>query len=112
LEASRKKYPPGTIVEGKIKSVVAFGLFVEVEPGFEGLVHISQIPDGRTVKLEDIYKVGDVIKTVILKIEPNNKRISLSVKDFDSAQEKADIAKYMKSDEPSSGSLGSFFNRS
>lgn len=112
LEALRKKYPPGTIVEGKIKSVVAFGLFVEVEPGFEGLVHISQIPDGRTVKLEDIYKVGDVIKTVILKIEPNNKRISLSVKDFDSAQEKADIAKYMKSDEPSSGSLGSFFNRS
>ncbi|GBF50708.1 30S ribosomal protein S1 [Leptospira ryugenii] len=110
-EALRKKYPPGTLVEGKVKSIVSFGVFVEVEPGYEGLVHISEIPDGRNIKLEDLYKVGDQVRTVVVKIEPNNKKISLSIKDFDKAVEREEMAKYMKEDnQPSRESIGSFVN--
>lgn len=94
-EALRKKYPPGTLVEGRVKSIVSFGVFVEVEPGYEGLVHISEIPDGRNIKLEDLYKVGESVRTVVVKIEPNNKKISLSIKDFDKAVEREEMAKYI-----------------
>lgn len=110
-EALRKKYPPGTLVEGRVKSIVSFGVFVEVEPGYEGLVHISEIPDGRNIKLEDLYKVGDSVRTVVVKIEPNNKKISLSIKDFDKAVEREEMAKYTKEDnQPSRESIGSFMN--
>jgi small subunit ribosomal protein S1 len=111
-EVLRKKYPSGTIVEGKIKSIVQFGLFLEIEPGYEGLIHISQIPNGKTINLEDEFKVGDIVKAVILKIEADSKKISLSIKDFDKALEKEEFSRYMKQDDsPSSGSLGSYFQR-
>ncbi len=111
FEGLRKKYPPGTLVEGKVKSLVNFGVFVEIEPGYEGLVHISEIPDGRNANLEELFKVGETIKTVVVKIEPNNKKISLSIKDFDKAVEREEMAKYIKEDgSPSRESIGSFMN--
>lgn len=111
FETIKKKYPVGVIITGKIKSVVSFGIFVELEPGYEGLVHVSQIPDGKNIKLEDIYKPGEMIKAVILKIEPDSKKISLSIKDFDKALEKEEMSRYIKQDDsPSHGTLGSFIN--
>lgn len=110
-EVLRKKYPVGTIVEGKIKSVVSFGIFIEIEPGYEGLAHISQIPDSKNVKLEEMYAVGDSVNAVILKIESELKKISLSVKDYDRVKEREEMAKYIKSDDsPSSESLSSILN--
>jgi len=111
FELIKKKYPVGVIITGKIKSVVAFGIFVELEPGYEGLVHVSQIPDGKNIKLDEIYKPGEVIKAVVLKIEPDSKKISLSIKDFDKALEKEEMSRYLKQDDsPSHGTLGSFVN--
>ncbi len=111
-EALRKKYPVGCIIEGKIKSVVSFGIFLELEPGYEGLVHVSQIKIGReVVNLEETFKVGDISKAVVLKIDVENKKISLSIKDFDKALERDEISKYLKTDSsPSSESLGSFLS--
>ncbi|MCB1189343.1 MAG: 30S ribosomal protein S1 [Leptospiraceae bacterium] len=110
-ELLRKKYPSGTIVEGKIKSVVSFGIFIEIEPGYEGLVHVSQIPESKDIKLEEIYRVGEPIKAVILKIESELKKISLSIKDYDRVREREEMAKYIKSDDsPSSESLSSLIN--
>jgi len=110
-EALKKKYPPGTLVEGKIKSIVSFGVFVEVEPGFEGLVHISEIPPDRTNQLEEYYPIGAIVKTAVLKIDSNSKKISLSIKDHDKAVEREEMAKYIKDDgEVSRESLGSFMN--
>ncbi|MCB1156594.1 MAG: 30S ribosomal protein S1 [Leptospiraceae bacterium] len=112
-EVLRKKYPPGHILDGKVKSVVSFGVFLEIEPGYEGLVHVSQIPEGKEVNLDENYKVGDVIKAVVLKIEPKNKKISLSIKDYAKALEREEMSKYIKSDDsPSSESLGSIINSS
>lgn len=111
-EALRKKYPVGSIIEGKIKSVVSFGIFIELEPGFEGLVHVSQIKIGKeVVNLEETFKVGEISKAVVLKIDVDNKKISLSIKDFDKALERDEISKYLKTDSsPSSESLGSFLS--
>ncbi len=111
FESIKKKYPVGVIITGKIKSVVSFGIFVELEPGYEGLVHVSQIPDGKNIKLEELYKPGETIKAVVLKIEPDSKKISLSIKDFDKALEKEEMSRYLKQDDsPSHGTLGSFIN--
>jgi small subunit ribosomal protein S1 len=110
-EQLKKKYPPGTLVEGKIKSIVSFGVFVEVEPGFEGLVHISEIPPDRTNALEEYYPIGAIVKTSVLKIDSNSKKISLSIKDHDKAVEREEMAKYIKDDgEVSRESLGAFMN--
>jgi small subunit ribosomal protein S1 len=74
-------------------------------------VHVSQIPDGKNIKLEEIYKAGETIKAVVLKIEPDSKKISLSIKDFDKALEKEEMSRYLKQDDsPSHGTLGSFIN--
>lgn len=110
-EALKKKYPPGTLVEGKIKSIVSFGVFVEVEPGFEGLVHISEIPPEKSQNLEDYYPVGTEVRTAVLKIDSNSKKISLSIKDHEKAVEREEMAKYIKDDgEVSRESLGAFIN--
>lgn len=110
-EALKKKYPPGSLVEGKIKSIVPFGVFVEVEPGFEGLVHISEVPQDKSQNLEDYFPVGTEVRTAVLKIDSNTKKISLSIKDHDKAVEREEMAKYIKEDdEVSRESIGSFIN--
>ena len=76
-------------------------------------MHVSQLPEGRDSNLEENYPIGEEVKAVILKIEPKTKKISLSIKDFDKALEREEMARYIKSDStPSSGSLGSFIDSS
>lgn len=112
-EIFRNEHPIGTIVEGKVKSIKEFGIFVEVAPGIEGLVHISEVPNGREVNLAELYKPDETIKTAVIKVDVKNKKISLSIKDFDKALEREEMSKYLKtSDAPSRESLGSFLNTS
>jgi 4-hydroxy-3-methylbut-2-enyl diphosphate reductase len=61
--------------------IVSFGAFVELEPGLDGLVHISQIADHRIEKVEDALKVGQEVNVKILSINPEQRRISLSIRD-------------------------------
>ncbi len=78
------RYPKGTRVRGKVISNVAFGCFVELETGVEGLVHASQFSWGkRAVKPLDFPKVGDEIDAVILDIQKDKQRISLSFRELD-----------------------------
>ena len=68
-------------VEGKIVNIMNYGVFIEIEEGIEGLVHISEFSWTKHIKHpSDIYKVGDKVKTVILSIDQDNKKISLGVK--------------------------------
>lgn len=110
-EALRKKYPVGSLVDGKIKSIVPFGIFVEIEPGYEGLVHLSEIPDSKNIKLDEKYKIGEAVQASILKIDVNQKKISLSIKDYDKAVEREEMAKYIGQDNaPAKTSFGSLIN--
>ena len=77
------KYPAGSIVEGKVVRMVPFGAFIELEPGVDGLVHISQIANKHVVKPEDELKIGDVIKVKVLEVNTEAKKISLSKKEAD-----------------------------
>src|SRR5919106_1318749 len=75
------KYPVGTRVQGKVVSITNYGAFVEIEPGIEGLVHISEMSWTKRVQHpSEVVKKGDAVDVVILNIDAENKRISLGLK--------------------------------
>ena len=74
------KYPEGAIVTGRVVRITTFGAFVELEPGIDGLVHISQCAPTRINKVEDAVNVGDEVAVKVLAIDPAAKRISLSIR--------------------------------
>lgn len=79
-DTAASRYPVGTIVEGKVLRLAPFGAFVEIEPGIEGLVHISQLADRHVEKPEDVVKVGDVIPVKVLGVDQEAQRMSLSLR--------------------------------
>jgi 4-hydroxy-3-methylbut-2-enyl diphosphate reductase len=76
-----EKYPEGSVVLGKVARINDFGAFIELEPGLDGLVHISKISHDRVEHPSQVLTVGEEIKAVILSVDQENKRISLSMKD-------------------------------
>src|SRR2546427_633459 len=75
------KYPVGTRVQGKVVSITNYGAFVELEPGIEGLVHISEMSWTRNVQHpSEVVKKGDEVDVLILNVDAENKRISLGLK--------------------------------
>lgn len=75
-----EKYPAGAIITGKVVRITTFGAFVELEPGIDGLIHISQCANTRINKVEDAVNVGDEVTVKVLSIDPEAKRISLSIR--------------------------------
>ncbi len=91
-----EKYTIGSIVEGKIVKLVNFGAFVEVAPGVEGLVHISQISQEHIANPEDVLKEGDSVKVKILDVDTKGKRMSLSIKEAQYKENQGNIQMYEK----------------
>ncbi len=80
-ETLSEKYPPGTKIKGAVKNVTDFGVFVGIEEGIDGLIHVSDISwTQKNVKAQDLYKKGDVIEAVVLNIDPENEKFSLGIK--------------------------------
>jgi len=76
-----EKYPLGTIIEGKIKNITDFGLFIGIDEGIDGLVHISDISWTKRIKHpSEVYKKGDVVQAKVLDIDKENERFSLGIK--------------------------------
>jgi small subunit ribosomal protein S1 len=101
-----RRYRKGEVVTGKITNVTDFGAFVELEEGIEGLVHVSEISREKVEKPSDVLRVGDKVSAVILHIDPQERRIGLSLKGMKEKVEKADIEKYISNQNPTSHSLG------
>jgi (E)-4-hydroxy-3-methyl-but-2-enyl pyrophosphate reductase len=80
--AAGDKYKVGDIVEVKVLRFSNFGAFVELEPGIDGLVHISQISDKRISKPADVLNIGEVVKAKIIDIKTEEKKISLSIREL------------------------------
>ncbi len=96
-----EKYHEGEVIEGKVVRIATFGAFVEIEPGVDGLVHISQLANYRVDKPENVVSVDQVVKVKILGIDSEQKRISLSIRE---AQEDVDaqaVAEYLEKQEQS-----------
>ena len=78
-EGAAEKYPRGVMVQGKVTKLMEFGAFVELEPGIEGLIHISELSPTRVRRVADIVKPGQEVEVRILKVEPEVKKMALSL---------------------------------
>ncbi|MHB8124176.1 MAG: bifunctional 4-hydroxy-3-methylbut-2-enyl diphosphate reductase/30S ribosomal protein S1 [Desulfitobacteriaceae bacterium] len=75
-----EKYSVGSIVNGKVVRIANFGAFVQLEDGVDALVHISQLANRRIVKVDEVVKVGDMVSAKVIECKPEEKRISLSIR--------------------------------
>ncbi len=97
------RYPTGKLVEGKVVRLAPFGAFVELEPGIDGLVHISQLADRRIANCSEVVSAGDQVKAKVVGVDPEKKRISLSMKDIVDDAAKSEIQEMLdnqNTDEP------------
>ncbi|MDO9565239.1 MAG: 30S ribosomal protein S1 [Candidatus Desulfaltia sp.] len=79
-----EKYPVGTTIEGKVKNITDFGLFIGIDEGIDGLVHISDISWTKRIKHpSELYNKGDIIQALVLDIEKDNERFSLGIKQLE-----------------------------
>ena len=80
-ETLHDKFPIGAVVEGKVRNLTDFGAFIEIEEGIDGLVHVSNLSWTKRVKHpSEVLKKGDRVKAIVLAIEPDQRRLSLGVK--------------------------------
>jgi small subunit ribosomal protein S1 len=76
-----EKYPVGTVVTGKVRNIAEFGAFVEIEDGFDGLVHVGDVSwTGRVKNPHEVFKKGEPVTAKVLRIDPENRRVSLGIK--------------------------------
>jgi small subunit ribosomal protein S1 len=76
-----EKYPVGTVVTGKVRNIAEFGAFIELEDGFDGLVHVSDVSWTERIKNpHEVFKKGEDVTAKVLKIDPENRRVSLGIK--------------------------------
>ena len=95
-EGIAEKVAPGDIVTGKVKRLVPFGAFIEIFPGVEGLVHISQISNKRIGTPHEVLKEGEEVKAKVLDVNEAEHRISLSMRDLieEEAASEEDYSQY------------------
>ncbi len=82
-------YRPGMVIKGQVTKIANFGVFVELESGLEGLLHVSEIADQKIEKPEDVLKVGQDVEVKILRVDTDERKIGLSLKRAQWAQEEA-----------------------
>ncbi|MEJ2689238.1 MAG: 30S ribosomal protein S1 [Deltaproteobacteria bacterium] len=95
-QAAIEKYPIGAKVTGKITNVTDFGIFVELEEGIEGLVHVSEISKDKVNTPVGMYKVGDEIETRVINVSAKDRKIGLSIKALSEDSEQGDFLSYQK----------------
>ncbi|MBN2284414.1 MAG: 30S ribosomal protein S1 [Deltaproteobacteria bacterium] len=105
-EELAEKYGIDAVVSGKVTNVTDFGIFVEIEEGIEGLVHISELSQKRVKSSKDLYTVGDVVSAVIKNIDVENQKVGLSIKDFEASTEDSSQKRYVNNDKKVVSNLG------
>ena len=91
-----EKYPVGNHVKGRIVKITDFGIFLELEEGVEGLIHVSESGVEPPVRAEDVMKADDEVWAKVIKIDSAEKKIALSIKEYNKDQERAEVEKYME----------------
>ncbi len=100
------KYGAGAVVSGKVTNITDFGIFVEIEDGIEGLVHISELSQKRVKSASEIFAVGDEVTATIKSIDSKGRKIRLSIKDYETAAEGPAVHQYLNNRENIGSSLG------
>lgn len=107
-----ERYHVGDVVTGTVRRLVSFGAFVELEPGVEGLVHISQIANRRIGTPQEVLEPGQEVRVKILDVNEEDQRISLSIREAEGDRNRRDVERYNERQGPSTGSgvtLGEMF---
>jgi small subunit ribosomal protein S1 len=91
-----EKFHTGEIVTGTVKRLVSFGAFVELLPGVEGLVHISQIANRHVATADEVLEVGQEVKAKVLDVNEAEQRISLSIREAEGDQSRREVEKYTR----------------
>jgi small subunit ribosomal protein S1 len=81
-ESIEKTMPVGALVKGVVTKIAAFGAFVELDNGIEGLIHVTELSDQAFGKVEDIVSKGDEVTAKVIKLDPEHKKIALSIKEY------------------------------
>ncbi len=97
-QAAYNNYPSGTVVEGEITNVTDFGVFVKLEEGIEGLVHVSEISKDKVKTPVGMYQVGDILKAIVINVSAKDRKIGLSVKTLEDEGEAEAVEKIKKAE--------------
>jgi len=108
-QAAYNNYPSGTVVEGEITNVTDFGVFVKLEEGIEGLVHVSELSKDKVKTPVGMYQVGDTLKAIVINVSSKDRKIGLSVKTLEGDGEKAAADSYSQADSSAGDSAPSTF---
>lgn len=99
------RYPAGSIVSGKVTNMTDFGIFVEIEEGIEGLVHISELSSRRVKSSSELFAVGDSVSAIVKNVDPKSRKIRLSIKDYETGTEGHSVHQYINNRENIGSSL-------
>ncbi len=100
------KCAPGTIIRGRVTSVTDFGVFLEIEEGIEGLIHVSELSREKVENPRDFAKPGDLLDAVVLGIDGVDRKIALSIKHLDDYKEKAEVREFLGAQKEATSNLG------
>jgi small subunit ribosomal protein S1 len=95
-QVAEKRYPVGSKIKGEVTSVPDFGVFVRLEEGVEGLIHVSQLSTERIEKPSSLYKVGNQVEAEVINVDPRQKKIGLSIRALKMTEERQEMENYLK----------------
>ena len=95
-ELAAQNHPVGSKIDGPITRVADFGVFVRIEEGVEGLIHVSQLSSERVEKPSSLFKAGDEVKAEVIHVDPHERRIGLSIRALGQSEEREEMEAYLK----------------
>ncbi len=111
-QQAEQEYEVGKTVKGKVTSITDFGIFVRLREGIEGLVHVSEFGQGKEVTAsEKSVEVGDAIEAEVLKVDPKEKRIALSIRALEATRENAEVKECIEGQGKAVSNLGDLLAR-
>ncbi|MBI2209656.1 MAG: 30S ribosomal protein S1 [Deltaproteobacteria bacterium] len=91
-----ERYPVGSKIKGEVTSVPDFGVFVRLEEGVEGLIHVSQLSTERVEKPSSLFKAGDSVEAEVIHVDPQERKIGLSIRALKKTEERQEMENYLK----------------
>jgi len=105
-----KKYRRGQVVKGTVTNVTDFGVFLEIEKGVEGLIHVSEISKDKVDNLQEFAKIGDDLEVLIISIDRRSRKIGLSIRDLKEVEDQRELQDYIaREEQASAATLGDVF---
>ena len=105
-ETIPERYPPGAKVKGKVTSVTDFGVFLEIEEGIEGMIHVSELSKERVKSPHEFTQEAEELSAMVLKVNKKEKKIALSIKSLEKSGDYDQVKGYMSSSEVVASNLG------